>query len=121
MFQKYTDPPIWKVEIVKDDGTMAYFNTSNIPISDFKTLTTGNQPKQLNVGRIGISEPLEFHLVSIARFLNDDFWTNDNIQHWDSICSTMMNRNFSVIKQNLLNAMNEYPSTYRIMSTPSGN
>ncbi|XP_076072781.1 uncharacterized protein LOC143044604 [Mytilus galloprovincialis] len=119
LFKKYTDPPIWKVEIVKDDGTMAYFNTSNIPISDFKTLTTGNQPKQLNVGRIGISEPLEFHLVSIARFLNDDFWTNDNIQHWDSICSTMMNRNFSVIKQNLLNAMNEYPSTYRIMSTPS--
>ncbi|CAC5392654.1 unnamed protein product [Mytilus coruscus] len=120
LFKKYTHPPIWKVVIVKDDGTLAYLNTSNLLTSDLKTLTTGNQPKQLNVGRMGISEPLEFHLVSIARFLNDDFWTNDNIQHWDSICPTMMQRNVSVIKQNLLKAMNEYPSSYHIMSAPSG-
>lgn len=99
---------------------MAYLNTSNLLTSDLKMLITGTHQNQLNVGRMGISEPLEFHLVSIARFLNDDFWANDNIQHWDSICPTMMQRNISVIKQNLLKAMNEYPSTYHIISAPSG-
>ncbi|XP_063447385.1 uncharacterized protein LOC134726917 [Mytilus trossulus] len=121
LFKKYTDPPIWKVEIVKDDGTMAYLNMSNIPTSDFKTLTIGNQRKQLNVGRMGISEPIEFHLVSIARFLHDDFGTYGSIQHWDSICPILMNRTFAVtlVKHNLRRAMHTYPSTYRIMSTPS--
>ncbi|VDI36165.1 Hypothetical predicted protein [Mytilus galloprovincialis] len=119
LFKKYTQPPIWKIEIVKDDGSIAYLNTSNLRTSDLKTLTTGNLHNQLNVGRMGTSEPLEFHLVSIARFLNDDFWTNENIQHWDSICPNMMQRNFSVIKQNLLKAMNEYPSFYHIISAPT--
>lgn len=118
MFQKYANPHIWKVVLVRDDGSMAYFNTSNLLTADLKLLTSGVSPKSLIVGGMGISEPLEFHLMSIVRFFEADFWTNEN-QH-DGICPSIMHRNASLIKQNLLEALKEYPSSYSIMSTPSG-
>ncbi|XP_076072782.1 uncharacterized protein LOC143044606 [Mytilus galloprovincialis] len=120
MFKKYTDPPIWKVVMVKGDGSMAYVNTSHLADSNLQPLTTGVTPKQFNVGRMGIHEPLEFHLVSIARFLDGDFWPNENQQQWDSSCQNYnMHRNLSTTKQNLLRALNEYPSSYHLTSMPS--
>lgn len=107
--------------MVKGDGSMAYVNTSHLADSNLQSLTTGVTSKQFNVGRMGIHEPLEFHLVSIARFLDDDFWPNENQQHWDSSCQNYnMHRNLSTTKQNLLRALNEYPSSFHLTSMPSG-
>ncbi|XP_063447316.1 uncharacterized protein LOC134726843 [Mytilus trossulus] len=117
LLKKYANPHIWKVVLVRDDGSMAYFNTSNLLAADLESLTTGVSPKSLIVGGIGISEPLEFHLMSIVRFFEDDFWRTETQQ--DGICPTIMHRNVSMIKQNLLKALKEYPSFFSIMSTPS--